>query len=677
MKMPRISTAEEIRTLAARAIAVLDALGEVDDDNLSDAEQRQNDLDFHASIEALRFCAAAAASLGDASLLPVIARALDARDGYRDDAVHDSEVLANGVGELIAAGAPVNSEVEALAAHKDPFVRMAVAKGLKPRNAAAIALLEKLAVDPVAEVRRPAQASLSKAREVPWWMGKFKQDPAAALPPEEAERLKDTFAAIAALIDQGNYAVRKRQEELVALASKLPDHLAVEVAMSVLCGGNNSYDTALVPLGAMMVARQGGVEALIQACETWAKLDSFMVTKEHVQMVASTPPEVRLPACLALARYVATRRSKQRREFDSAACVIGQIAAGAYPPGADLNPLLDIVLAIPPEEMPDDEMDHALHALGEALSSPHADPGPIAERLVEARLAGYPGGFRKLTWCTDILLQRIDRGLLRRAAEEAIQREDKATMQWGIERLLFDVYDPERDPEPRVLAERFYEDPRMRRVVVGAYEARKTVLPLWRADMRRGALDFDQCADLVSAVDDLWGPCKVTFMMAHHAPGEREERRRRARERLAAYLGPEELQGPVTEEEWRILRAARSAFPRRKYAAWRDALWALPLGPWHPEDRALLEEAMRYCEEEDRDIAVLISNALANKPDVADLPLFEKLMRLCPGERGDIRRDLVEARAALGLAGEEDAKGGSPDSGGEWMDEEEDDDDEL
>src|SRR5437868_1756041 len=73
--------------------------------------------------------------------------------------------------------------------------------GLPVESDAGLALLERLACDPVGEVRRPARRRLGAVRELPWWFGKWRRDPTAGLAPDEVERLRPAFGRIVEILD--------------------------------------------------------------------------------------------------------------------------------------------------------------------------------------------------------------------------------------------------------------------------------------------------------------------------------------------------------------------------------------------------------------------------------------------------------------------------------------------
>jgi hypothetical protein len=124
-----------------------------------------------------------------------------------------------------------------------------------------------------------------------------------------------------------------------------------------------------------------------------------------------------------------------------------------------------------------------------------------------------------------------------------------------------------------------------------------------------------------------------------------------------------------------MLRAARARHPRWTGRDVHCAMGVLPPGPWHPEDRALLDRAVRTAEE-DHDLARSIAPLLCEKPEEALLPLFERLEELCDDleDQHDVARLRRAARERLGLEAQEDEDEDDEDDedgddDGEWMDE--------
>jgi hypothetical protein len=682
-----LATASELRAIFQRAFAAIDAVFARDDDD--DRDQRRRDKEqIEAAVEALRFCAVAAGHLGEPALLPFIAQAIDVCDRFDDHAEDHRTMLGHGLTRLLDRGAPVDADVRELAIHDDARIRAAVARGLRPRGDAEIALLEALSIDAIAEVRNAANKTLSTVRDVPWWAGKFASDPLARLSEAEALRHKPAFERISAMLDQPRYALVKSEGELVEHVASLPDLLAVELAEKVL-SGTDPYRTRFIALGTMMLARPGGVDALARLCALWNDDNGYVDGKETAKMLMPLADDARVAACMQLATLAVGLPEKARTsQTGSAGRLLGETAGHAFPAGADLTPLLDLMLGLPPVEE-EYAIDWVAYGLGEAFDADGADPTPILDRALAARLAGYPGAWKRLGRHIDTLLARAPASAVRPFAERALESDDDGSIKWALEQLLGPTHDETRDPPKTELVARFLGDPRYRKAVIETAALSQLAIPLLRAELRAGTLDFATAVTTMNLIGEVYGGVVAPSMRPvgrsrSDASEKAESQRRARREELEAFLGPPDLRGPPTDEEWtqlRELRALRAAVPGEEL----DCLFgALPSGPWSPEDRAFLDQAIARFDLQDGGALIRLGMVLASKPTLDTYPLFGALLARAPRESHKlVRLSHQDAADALGLpfgeAAEEhaaevkdeagDEGDGDDDNDTEWMDE--------
>jgi hypothetical protein len=670
---PPLASAEELCAIAERALELLDHLAENPvpwaKDPVTRAELHRHYELERCAFEALRFCAAAAAVIKAPGLAPMLAVVMDDAAEADRHAEGDLSVLTGGLEAALRAGGRLDA-VEDLLDHAAPSVRRAVAAGLRVQGREERAALEKLARDRDPEVRGAARATLG---DVPWWMGKWSRDPLSLLDHGEAERHRAALEELSALCDQRRWKLTAEDETMARIAATLPDPLAVdfvETALSAL----SAEGTERPLLGVMMMTKAGGVEALLRLLDCWCELPHFSVREAHVAMVAALPPGPRLALCTTLAERAAAMADGPEEQHERA-YVLGSLAAKAFPRDAEMERLFVQVLRIPrPEE-------HGYHRLGRTLAEPLADatslPPAMLSQIFEAFLAGCPGSFCHLKDVATARLQKLPPAELRAYAERAALSADDDSAVWGLQMLLGAAYDPARDPPKPVLAARLCEDPRRRVLLGGQYTTRGMIVPHLRAALRRGEADLATALAAVETAGALWGDV-IDYI--HGRSHERdaasvEASRRKSRDELGELLGPPELQGPVTEEEWTMLRAARARHPRWTGRDVHCAMGVLPPGPWHPEDRALLDRAVRTAEE-DHDLARSIAPLLCEKPEEALLPLFERLEELCDDleDQHDVARLRRAARERLGLEAQEDEDEDDEDDedgddDGEWMDE--------
>ncbi|MDC3980118.1 hypothetical protein [Polyangium jinanense] len=669
---PLLATAEEIRTIARRAITLMEVLHEGHDDDTAwndpDA-QRLDNLVFRGAKEAMRFCATAAGLLGDASLLQLVATLLEEQGGWDDHADKDTDVVAEGLGELLRRGAPVNDSVAAFAASPNDDIRAVIAAGLRPTNERAIKLLETLAKDPIADVRKPAQEALASRGELHWWAGKWQRDPLAHLPAADAEALREPIERISAMLDESRWALMKQDREFTELVAKLPDPIAVDVLETTLASGGN-HDTRMPLTGAHLLSRKGGIEAFLRVLSGWAKARAFHLTPDHKAMVATLPHDRAVVVGLALAKYALSAPASVRDEVSTAYFLAAELVEEVMPPGADLAPIVELVLEAPETAS---RMDFIMNKIANVLGAKNARPGALSERLLAARLAGYPGAWSRMAGNIDKLLQKAPFEQLRPAVEQALRSDDDKLTRWALRCILTDAHAAETDGSRLELAARLCEDTRLRGLLVADSSLTKMAITPLRAALRRGELACMEALNVVSAISELWGGVAPMFFSRALTSAGKEEARQKARAEHAPFLGPEELSGPVTEDEWTALRRAREANTSHEYGDWMRILSVLPEGPWHPEDHALLDRALAAFEEHP-ELAMPISMCLTAKATVDDLPIFDRLIERAPDHRALVRSNLYSTRERLGLPKKpaDDTAKAEATSGGDWMDEDDD-----
>lgn len=645
---PTLLSTTEIRRIASRAYKVLDMLGREPDDSYDpEARERSYHLERGAK-EALRFCATAAALSKDIKLMPLVVQALEIQEYWNDQVGSDTEVVAQSFVALLQLGAPVTKAVRRLAHHDDVRLRTAVASGLQPRDDGSRALLDKLARDPVYEVRRPAHETLAKVGDVPWWLGKFQSDPKARLSPDELAKHEATLDQLSGLLDVPRYDLFHRQQNIAEIASSLPDELAIDLALTTLSIGG--FDRPLTTIGTMMVSRKGGPDAFVRLCQAWATQPYSLYAEKRVEMVSNASEDVRWETCMALARFACSSSSEQRHKQGGAADIAAHVAGKTFPSGADLAPLLALILEVEcSEEQAIREMDWAISGLSAAFSSEAAVPGSIADQLIAARLEGYPGVWKRLRQSADKLISKIPREVLRPKAERALHHLDDDTVRWAMQCLVKEAHDETRDPPPHQLVADMCEDARLRRIVLKSIELRKMALPWLRNSLNANALNFDEAAAAVSVIDGFWVSMDPSPFLSGTGRAEMLERdRAKERERYARLLETMDApHGSVTEDEWNAFRRMRDSDVEPR--SWRSALLIFPKGPWNAADRAFFNQAVMRCRAGENDLALPLAHALASKCTVDDLPIFDQILPLAGEHKAFIKRCVYDVRVSLGL----------------------------
>jgi hypothetical protein len=671
MKPILVATPEEIRTIFRRAMDVFVAAFDEDYPFTSKARLVEHNRAVDLVVETVRFCACAAAELGDPSLADLVAQGIQVVKDHDDRTESHERTLRYALFLLLEAGAQVTDRIRELARGPDAELRRSIAAGLKPRGDVERALLQRLAADPVAEVRKAARESLRAKMDLPWWTGKWRSDPAARILPGEEERLGPALRRVSEILDLQRSEVLGREglcEELFELLAELPDDLAVE-ALEQLClaGEPRSYGESPTPLYLQLFARDGALAALLRMIEVWGTAGgSLSAHVEEIQKaLCATPPETRAALCAGLLDFVVAAPAEARWTHEStpaklAASVVGK----AWPPEASLAPVLDALLRKGEEAAPeldedwdDSPFDRAMHSVSDALKVAGADPAPVLDRLVEGRLAGYPGAWKSFRYTADELLDRAPPEALRRAAERALAADDAGTIRWGAERLLGQLFDPQVDGPPIERVRALFEQPRLRAALVDHPAFAERALALMRPLLRRGELGYREAVQVVRAIGQLYGGVaspiypRAFALRNMESADQIEASFARAREEHAAFLPPPELAGPVTPAEWEALSRARSAYVEPDLRARAELwTWALVDGPWTAEERAELDVLFAAVHDGHKEIAMDVARALGSKPDLDLMPMFDQLVTLGDADQRSLLRHLQRcAQVALGL----------------------------
>lgn len=399
-----LATAERIQEIAAISMRGVRDFYQSDplDDGTSSTQRREH---LQVGAAGLRFCAAAAAQLGEPALLDLVIASIDVFPHF--DRIDDACVcgIAAGLTGLLRRGAPTTPDVVRLAAHEDVRIRDGVAAGLRPTGEAEVALLRQLAADPSPDVRGAARESLEGHAVLPWWLGKWSRDPTAELTAAERGQHAEAMDRIAEILDGRQWEIARAWDELTGLAARLPDATLIDLAESLLRTADASgFRDASIPT--LLLSRPGGGEALVRILRRWDG-DSSSGFHGRRLMTAATlaiaRPQ-RAPIVEGLVRLALAGTPEERGALFSTAVVAAEIAGQAWPPGEDTEPLLDALLALDP---PAERFDSAKSHLAEALQHPPDDPAQMRARALDARRAGYPGGFAGLTTQLDALLAAV------------------------------------------------------------------------------------------------------------------------------------------------------------------------------------------------------------------------------------------------------------------------------
>ena len=425
----------------------------------------------------------------------------------------------------------------------------------------------------------------------PAWAAFFDRDPLASRSAAEAARLRGPLDRAAALFDE----LDPRDVSALADAmAELPDDLAVPMLDAFM--------------RARSVVSAKGAEPLL---ERWARLDTDgsrllawlrgknaddALSREGERIgeaLAKRPSAEVVPIALEVARLMA---GLDAREDIMRLSTVQGVLKKAWP-DVDPTPLLEVVLgaplaraAEPDPDPPVGMVDVKRSMLIQVALAPRPALSALAEAMVGAHLAGFPGRWARVKASVRNRLLEIPHPRLRAHAEEVLRSGDGREAAWALHYLLKGGHDPARDPEPDAILRAAALDPRLRAAMIvhqppGALEA-------LREHLAREHLTPHEA-----------------IAVGHSIVAIRNDR--------------------PSPEEWAALRRARLAAEEVLDRA--IALLVVPasLGDWAAEDHAYLERTIEEHGRHER-VATLAALTMSMRADASWIPLLERLLTRAP-----------------------------------------------
>lgn len=656
-----IVTSAEVRAIYERAARLQDRIYEEEERESGffledEQEQHRRNMLIVSVIETYRFCAQAIAMLEDPSLGDILINTVGRLANFDDYADGHQQTACRALTSLLKAGLSVDKRIVRLS-KDEPHIREAVALGLDANNPAGRVLLDKLAADPVASVRKAAKAALETVAPVPWWFGKWATDPTARLLPEEQESAGPALQRVSELLDLPRYQLfnEPQTNELCAELAKLPAPLVVEAVEHLLSSVEPYVRDTILPLLVLLVERPGGIDALERLIQQWSP-GSYAYTEIVPRAVAAAPFEARLAVCQRLLGVAEQASAADRSNLgNNAAWTSAKVVGHAWPPEADVSPVIKVIRALGADPPNGHGVDYVRSGLSYVLEVEGIDFSPFLEEFCEARVNGYKGEWRDLGARLDKLLKRAPSELRRRTAERAIHSEDKETLKWAMTTLLDPDLDGKTDETRTTRLTAMLAEPRLRQAALEAPNLVDRGLPLLREELRRGELSYSEAVSVFASIHRLYGGLAEgvqSYFIRISTADEVAKQRQNAREEIREFLGPEPLQGPPTAEEWQALDRARAAFEGE--VAERADLFARSLrpGPWTVEERALLDELFEIArQQEDDPLCYALARAIVAKRDSDMITTrVEELLERASGHLRPMLGHLYRsAREELGL----------------------------
>ena len=425
----------------------------------------------------------------------------------------------------------------------------------------------------------------------PAWAAFFDRDPLASRSAAEAARLRGPLDRAAAIFDELD---NRDVSALADAMAELPDELALPMLDAFMRTRN--------------VVSAKGAEPLL---ERWARLDTdgsrllaWLRGKnaddadsrdgERIgKALAKRPPAEIVPIGLEVARLMAGLEA--REEIIRLSTAQG-VLKEAWP-DVDPTPLLEVVLgaplaraAEPDPEPPVGRVDVKRSMLIQVALAPRPALSALAEAMVGAHLAGFPGRWARVAASIRNRLLTIAHPRLRAHAEEVLRSGDGREAAWALHYLLKGGHDPACDPEPDAILRAAALDPRLR-----------------------------------------------AAMVVYQPPGAREV----LREHLAAgRLTPHEAitlghsikvvsEEDLRPDEWTALRRARNE--AEDVIDRGVALLVVPdsIRDWTAEDHAYLERTIEEHGRHER-VASLAARTMEMRADASWIPLLERVLARAP-----------------------------------------------
>ena len=564
---------------------------------------------------AVVLAATASVLYGDTSPMPALAEAIDW--GLMDD---DLLVAAGEcITEMVALSRGGDKTVAGLAKSTSHAVRAATARGLRASDPASRAILLRLVTDDSARVRNAAKGSLGEGA-VPWWVGIFSRDPTEMLSDEEAAAHSKVLATIANLLGppaRGKTPARLSPERIMKLSRSLPAALACDLARQQ---GRDPSSWHVSPWVFAVMRREGAEDVLADLVEARA------VGAEHdfhaLRQVAKGMPRAAQSRLALRALRIGAYGNEDAIPF------VMELVKGLLRPADAAAVAQELV-----EIAANDEEAFAL-ACGSFVSyfgRLRAAP-PVLVDWALGQIARDEED--DIVWPDQLakaVLSRAPRERVKPAALAALGSKWVDRKQWALGELLGRLHDSSVDGPKAARVRAFYEEPAYRDAFLTDRVLVFVALPLARADLAAGRLEFASALAVAKAV-------------VGSARGLQVWQAKAKRPRVTK---------PLTAEERAAYLEARAAF-RFEGETWHMLDYDV-VGSSSEVGQAHLAAAIAAVEEGDHEAADALGRALYKAPEGALLDAGMAMAKLYAdvGLPELLRRGLEEAHVKLGIVLEE------------------------
>lgn len=615
--------------LAVRGNAWLDEV-----ETLSRHLQPRDLVQLQSADLAVVVAARMAARLGAVGLVSDVRRWADASN-IPDEPISIPDVLASALAQAVRAGVSPEQLEPLLSDRADWLVCRAV-DALDPERASDLALLERLALDRRAEVATTARRRLGPRHVWQWWAGIFEHDPAVAYAHDPA--------LVAALARARTALGRDRLEGspgapslLLRTTEPLPPALSIpllEAGLAALLaawasrtpngvdddtgddddgdtgddddsntdddGDTDTDDTIADADDPRIVVTRlhalAGTEGLVRALR---RLAAAQGNPEHALGHAAVwCSSLAEPARLALAEQLlpwidrdgfgepaAALPGEPTPSDTPATRGVSRLVARLWPRRRFPDPLLAAFLALPSYGRV------ARYVFKDVIDETKAELGPHLEAL-QALAFSHPELLDDLSTLFDRVAGQLPPPRLEAMVEAALAADDTHLHQWAMEQRTGRLA-PSDPLARRALAEAWLDDPAMRKAVLASEACCARLLPWLRQRLRAHALDVSEATTTMRTIGRLYGGVAPSRWDPKRAVGELEAADQRAKARAALGVWVDPPKGPPNAHDWAgVRRAALQALQDGGRGGF-SVLEVVPLGPWTPEDLAVLDALER------------------------------------------------------------------------------------
>ena len=598
--------------------------------------------------------------LGAASIL------LDAMEALEDYDHSGTDVLAaQAFGALITFGAELPPECEQRIGNLAGRMTYHLTTHLLTPMPGSVRLLRSLTTHASETIRKTARERLGRAERPPWWSGLFPADPLASLSAEQAAQHEPAIRRLAERLDGTSGANDTPLSELLA---PLPMSVIRPVLERMVMDASESVAETKAAAH-LLFCDPEGMESIFRIFDAWSRdgRTSHYFLGRH--LVGAVPEERKKDIALQLLRWIPTSRPAVDDARKSPATYAEELLVELWGKGEDVEPLLDVLRAVPePAEGEEAGVPGLGYDLGALLKE-----GRVSEDsalgFLEFHLSGWPPGLRPMARYLSAHFEKLPPERLRSHVERALQCDEDALLTWGLELWLGRCYDPSRDPPHPDLARTVWRNPRWRPLLIQYGRIEPVLFVPAREALRAGDCDLEQMSNVVRLIGLCYGGVApfctgdgpIEYPHSDPPPDV-----------------PGHLQGPPTADEWALLRQCRdAALTREEPDAIRHAMHMLPDGPWLPEDRHVADAALAAAQAGDSHAGFMLTFRLSAKATPGDLPTFDRLEKVMPQDQREwVRSQRRRYCRLLGIAlpkrGKKQPKGGEkvPETG-EWMDQDE------